>query len=50
VVTSVNGTAVASAASLAPSDYGLLAGERAVLLVTGADGSARSVTVTVAAA
>lgn len=48
VVTSVNGTAVASAASLAPSAFGLLAGERAILQVTGVDGAARSVAVIVA--
>jgi serine protease Do len=49
VVLSVNGTAVASVSGFAPSDFGLVAGDRAVLQVTGADGATRTVTLTVAA-
>ncbi len=46
VVTSVNGTAAASAAAFSPDAYGLLPGDSATLNVTGADGATRSVTVT----
>jgi S1-C subfamily serine protease len=49
VVTSVNGTTVAGGGGLSPSAYGLLAGDRAVLQVTGVGGAVRSVTVTVTA-
>ncbi|HEY8755411.1 MAG TPA: S1C family serine protease [Candidatus Dormibacteraeota bacterium] len=47
IVTAVNGTTVLSAGAFQPGDFGLLAGDRAVLTVTGAGGAPRSVTVTV---
>jgi putative serine protease PepD len=49
VVISVNGTAVSAAKSIEPSDFGLLAGDRAALQVVGPDGSVRTATVVVAA-
>lgn len=49
VVLSVNGTAVTSSASLQPSSFGLLAGDRATLQVAGTTGLIRTVTLTVAA-
>ena len=48
IVTSVNGATVLSAGALLPGDFGLVAGDRAVLDVTGL-GGARTVTLTVAA-
>jgi S1-C subfamily serine protease len=47
VVTTVNGTSTATAGGLLPSDFGLVAGDTAVLQVTGSDGAVRSVTLTV---
>jgi S1-C subfamily serine protease len=47
VVTSVNGTTVVSAGAFQPSDFGLLAGDRPLLQVTGAGGAVRSVTLSV---
>jgi len=49
VVTSVNGTTVLSAGAFQPGDFGLLAGDRALLEVTGAGHLVRSVTLTVGA-
>ncbi len=48
VVVAVNGSAVTSATGFQPSDFGLLAGDRATLQVTGPTGVSRSVTVAVA--
>jgi S1-C subfamily serine protease len=47
VVTAVNGATVLSAGAFQPGDFGLLVGDRAVLTVTGADGTKRSVDLTV---
>jgi S1-C subfamily serine protease len=47
VVTSVNGTTVLSAGAFQPGDFGLLVGDRAVLTVTAADGTKRTVDLTV---
>jgi S1-C subfamily serine protease len=48
VVTAVNGTTVLSAGAFQPGDFGLLVGDRAVLTVTAADGTKRTVDLTVA--
>ena len=48
VVLSVNGTAVSASASLQASSFGLLAGDRASLVVVGVTGLTRTVTLTVA--
>lgn len=48
VVISVNGTALSSVAGLQPGSFGLLAGDRATLQVTGVTGVTRTVTLTVA--
>jgi serine protease Do len=48
VVTAVDGTSVVSAGGFQPGDFGLLVGDKAALQVTGAGGTSRTVTVTVA--
>jgi S1-C subfamily serine protease len=48
VVVSVNGTAVTSVSSLQPSSFGLLAGDRATMLVAGVTGVKRTVALAVA--
>ena len=48
VVVSVNGSSVSAASGFQPGDFGLLAGDRATLQVTGPTGVSRTVTITVA--
>lgn len=48
VVVSVNGSSVSTANGFQPGDFGLLAGDRATLQVTGPTGVSRTVTITVA--
>jgi S1-C subfamily serine protease len=49
VVISVNGTTLASAGGFVPSDFGLVAGDQAVLQVAATGGAVRTVAITVSA-
>ncbi len=49
VVTTVDGSSVVSAGGFQPGDFGLVAGDRAILQVTGFGGESRTVTLTIAA-